>query len=164
MHKLRLGFLTLAAVATLLASPGAAVATPSTERVVRAGFVIGQTSVAIEAVNTDAASQACVTIDPADAPARVLCGPAQVDVSPAMDTATVDGAINGLRFSVSFTASSAPAATADPGSDLTTASFGVARSGIATTRLIGDVFGEAEAQGSSWYAEVREKVKTSNPS
>lgn len=182
MSKLRIALLTLAvgaiAAASVPSASGIVAYEAGTERVVRAGFHLGdeanRTEVALEAVTADliggaglgspvqySSSQACLTVDPAgSAPEQTFCGPATVELNPTLDKATVIGVINNIEFSLEFVATQAPA----PSVSLPTssaASVGFSRAGSAAATFVGGLIGEAETQGSSWYAEAKEKTKTS---
>lgn len=181
MNKLRLAVIAAATVATAFstADAGRAVATVQTvnERVVTASgqlegnsqpfvtitasLVDGATGgIAAPAVTTS--SSACLTFDPpgTEQATQTHCGPATIEVSPTLDTATVSGVIEGVRFTLKVLADGSPQVSADP-PQLISSAITVSRVGTAMATMVGGVLGEAETQGSSWYAEVREKVKTS---
>lgn len=110
---------------------------------------------------TTSTAQACITVTKDNGAPRTLCGPATVSVDPLLRTATAAGTVGGIRFDLEFVADSAP--TPSTSTDLpsdTTATAGVSQAGTATVSLLADIFGEAETQGSSWYAETREKAQS----
>ena len=181
MGKLRVAILTVAAATTFLGStdPGRALLDYDTrlERVVTTGFHFGEGTdrieVTIEGVARDGVagadasageatlSEACVTVDRPgrEQATQTFCGPAQVEIDPLLETASVTGTFHGIDFVLDFAASGGATPSADPPTLFGT-SAGFSRSGSATAQLLGELFGDAEIQGSSWYAEVKEKVKT----
>lgn len=182
MSKLRAAALLPLIAATLALTPqgshAAVTYAAGPERVVKASFHMSETidltiravaedtvgGTGLAAPTTTSSTEACLMLSRTDAagqPVEVVtrCGPAQMTVSPTLETATVTGAFHGYEFSLDFIG------TGDPTPILeTTASasaVGFSRTGEATAEVIGGMFGEAETQGSSWYAEAREKVKAS---
>lgn len=111
---------------------------------------------------TDSSAAACVTVTKDNGSPRTMCGPATVSVDPLLRTATATGVIGGIRFDLDFVAHGAPAPSTSSGLPTdTTATAGFSQAGSATVALLADIFGDAETQGSSWYAETREKVQSS---
>ena len=182
MTKLRAAALLLLTTVTLTATPQASRADATyavgPERVVEAGFHLSRTvDLTIEAVATDtvggtgtaaptttSTTEACLTLSRTDSAGQTVetvtrCGPAQMEVSPTLDTATVSGTFHGYEFSLEFVATEAPTPIVE--ATTSAGAVGISRIGEATASVVGDLFGEAEAQGSSWYAEAREKVKAS---
>lgn len=182
MSYRRLAILAMAGAAMVAghAEPGRALLTYSaeTERAVTAHVKYGAgdklIEVTIEGIETtgvtgsDASaptdtstSSACITFTRANDPGstKTVCGPADVDISPALDTATVVGKIQGIDFSVLFNATGAPQAALEPAA--TSSSLTLSRAGSASAELIGDVFDDPQVEWSSWYAEAKEKAKTS---
>lgn len=173
MSKLRLAILGIATGATFLGAvgPGEALVGDQTaiERTVTTAFHFGELGdrieVGIEAVDSDAVSpgsslsQACITIERPAVPLQTLCGPAEVEVDPLLERAHVTGSISGIDFAIDFVARSLAMPAIDAGGGWT-ASVGFTRSGTAIA-LIRGLVNNTETRGSSWYAEAKEKVKTS---
>lgn len=111
---------------------------------------------------TESSAGACVTVTKDSGTPRTTCGPATVSVDPLLRTATATGVIGGIRFDLDFVADGAPSPTTETGlPSATTATAGFSQAGSATVALLADIFGEAETQGSSWYAGAREKAQSS---
>lgn len=169
----------VAAVAVaMLAAPGGAVADvtyeatseksvearfdlPSGHDVTIVGTVVGADDSDPASMAGEPSSYACVTVTKGDGTLlRSSCGAAEVWVDPLLRTATASGVIEGIRFDLDFVADSAPDASGSTGLPAeTTLSADTSRTGTASVVLLADIFGEAETQGSSWYAETREKVE-----
>ena len=182
MTKLRLAAVTMAAAVSLMGATESHALLKyqtGTERTVLGRFFVGPQdnlfSVDIEATITEtvagaltegpsqvATAQACVTVDPpgTERASRTVCGPATVDIQHSLEAASVEGVIDGITFRMSFLADAAPTLSVDDPRVIQT-SAGFARTGSATASLVGGVLGEAQTLGSSWYAEAKEKVKTS---
>lgn len=180
MSKLRLVAVAAAAAASVVtgATPSDAVAQYETvvERVVTASGQLegaNKPSVSITASLIDSvggglaaptvstSSTACLTVDPpgTEQATKTSCGPASVEVSPTLGRARVSGVVDGVSFVVDVVADSTPSVSAEPPA-ATSSSVTVSRVGTAMATMVGGAIGDTEAQGSSWYAEVREKAKT----
>lgn len=176
---LRLGIVALLTVTTLALIPvsnpaGAAVDYEgTTEQVMEAAFHLTATvDLTVRAVRraglagsdadpaTHSTTEACFTLT-RGAQSLERCGPATMRLDPLLDSGSVTAIFSGYELRMSFAAAGPP--QPDPEIDPTFAStaVGFSRTGSAAVELIGNIFGDPVAQGSSWYAEAEERVKSS---